>query len=151
MGPSLLIEATTCILQAKSSAFTDDLQSAAVGSVPTRNGSSSVWVVRSCITSRTISRARGFSKYGSIPLAVYVQYAFIDPRGILGRNWQMNGARSKPPYTGILQIPVEGRQWIQTHENFVSSLTTKKNYNFDSTPFHRLLPRWKSPSETHGK
>jgi hypothetical protein len=25
-----------------------------------------------------------------------------------GRNWQMNGARSKARYTGILQIPVEG-------------------------------------------
>jgi hypothetical protein len=27
------------------------------------------------------------------------------------RNWQMNGARSKPRYSGILQILVEGRQW----------------------------------------
>jgi hypothetical protein len=27
----------------------------------------------------------------------------------------------------------------KTHENFVSKLTTK-NYNFDSTSFHRLPP-----------
>ena len=35
------------------------------------------------------------SKYGSLPLAI----------------WQMNGAHSKPRYSGILQIIVEGRQW----------------------------------------
>jgi hypothetical protein len=69
------------------------------------------------------------------------------PPVMAGRNWQTNGARSKPPYTGILQI----RQTIvKTHENFVSRLTTK-NYSFDSTPFHGLLPRWKFPRETHGK
>jgi hypothetical protein len=29
------------------------------------------------------------------------------------RNWQMNGAHSKPRYSGILQIIVEGRQWLK--------------------------------------
>jgi hypothetical protein len=34
---------------------------------------------------------------------------------------------------------VERQTMIKTHGNFVSRSTTK-NYSFDSTPFHRLLP-----------
>jgi hypothetical protein len=46
---------------------------------------------------------------------------------------------SKPRYAGILQIPMERQTMVKTHQNFVSRLTTK-NYSFDATPFHRLLP-----------
>ena len=45
---------------------------------------------------------------------------------------------SKPRYTGIFEIPMEG-SIFKTPKNFVDKLTTK-NYNFDATPFHRLLP-----------
>jgi len=32
-------------------------------------------------------RARGSSKYGSLPLAIYVQYAFIDALAELANEW----------------------------------------------------------------
>jgi hypothetical protein len=65
---------------------------------------------------------------------------FIDPRaGRAELAPQMNGARSKPRNTGILQIPVERQTMIKTHEQFADRSTTK-NYSFHSTPFHRLLP-----------
>jgi hypothetical protein len=48
----------------------------------------------------------GSSKYGSLPLAITFNTRLSMP----WRNWQMNGARSKPRYSGILQILMEGRQ-----------------------------------------
>jgi hypothetical protein len=56
--------------------------------------------------------------------------AFIDPRaGRAELAPQMNGARSKPRYTGILQIPVDRQTMIKTHGKFVGRSTTK-NYIF---------------------
>ena len=37
----------------------------------------------------------------------------------------MNGARSKPRYTGIFHIPVERQRIIKTHKNFVRRVATK--------------------------
>jgi hypothetical protein len=44
---------------------------------------------------------------------------------------QMNGARSKPHYSGILQIPMERQAQIKTHANYVCRTATK---------YHTLLP-----------
>jgi hypothetical protein len=71
--------------------------------------------------------------------------AFIDPRaGRAELAPQMNGARSKPRYTGILQIPVEKQTMIKTHGNFVGRSTTK-NYSFDSTPFPQIATLMEIP------
>ena len=52
------------------------------------------------------------------------------------------------PYTGVLQVPVERQTMIKTHENFVSSLTTKK-LQFCFRPFPQIstlmeIPRGKA-------
>jgi hypothetical protein len=67
-------------------------------------------------------RARGSSKYGSLPLAIYVQYAFIDAPAELTNEWCALS-------TALFWDSSDhcGRQTMaKTHENFVSSLTTKK-------------------------
>ena len=54
------------------------------------------------------------------------------------------------PYTISFEPRKEKQPVIKTHETFVGS-STAKNYNFDSTPFHRFLLSWKFPSKTPWK
>jgi hypothetical protein len=76
---------------------------------------------------------------------------FIDAKA--GRVYlapQMNRARSKPRYTGILDIPVARQRTIKTHGKFVRRAATKY-HTFASAHFYRFLPRWKFPRETPWK
>jgi len=66
--------------------------------------------------------------------------AFIDPRaGRAELAPQMNGVRSKPRYSGILQIPVERQTMIKTHGKFVCRVATIR-HTFASPRFHCFPP-----------
>ena len=111
-----------------------------IGKVQIRNTKEGFWEIVSVdqhgtpiIQRRNASNKRPGSK--SMPTMPGVSRSvsgvpeFIDPRaGRAELAPQMNGARSKPRYTGILQIPVERQTMTRTHGKFVGRSTTKTTF-----------------------